>query len=85
MCDLGDVDFVGKSCKDWYDAGFHTSGTYRIDPDGPSGALAPFSVQCDMVTSGGGWTAVPYTADLTYKVQFSGGDAWRWLGRNNFV
>jgi hypothetical protein len=58
MCDLGDRDFIGHSCQDWYDAGFHISGTYTIDPDGQDGVLAPFSVYCDQTTSGGGWTEI---------------------------
>jgi hypothetical protein len=33
------------------------SGVYRIDPDGPGGEL-PFEARCDMVTDGGGWTAL---------------------------
>lgn len=33
------------------------SGSYMIAPDGPLG-LAPFSVWCDMVTDGGGWSIV---------------------------
>ena len=33
------------------------SGIYRIDPDGPGGEL-PFESRCDMVTDGGGWTAL---------------------------
>jgi hypothetical protein len=33
------------------------SGLYTIDPDGIGGA-APFTVYCDMVTDGGGWTIV---------------------------
>ncbi len=32
-------------------------GLYRIDPDG-AGALAPFTVRCEMSTAGGGWTLV---------------------------
>ena len=33
------------------------TGTYEIDPDGPNGD-APFFVQCEMATDGGGWTLV---------------------------
>lgn len=56
MCDLGDRDFIGHSCQDWYDAGFHVSGTYMVDPDGQDGGLAPFETYCDQTTNGGGWT-----------------------------
>jgi predicted ribosomally synthesized peptide with SipW-like signal peptide len=33
------------------------SGLYAIDPDGPGGA-DPFTVDCEMVVLGGGWTPV---------------------------
>jgi hypothetical protein len=33
------------------------SGTYTVDPDGPSGR-PPLEVRCDMETAGGGWTRV---------------------------
>jgi large repetitive protein len=69
----------GLSCKDILDAGLSQGdGNYNIDPDG-SGGVAPFSVYCDMTTDGGGWTEIPYIADLNFQQHFSNGDAWRWL------
>ncbi|HRE88458.1 MAG TPA: fibrinogen-like YCDxxxxGGGW domain-containing protein [Myxococcota bacterium] len=75
-------DYPLASCLAWRRAGATDSGTYTIDPDGPEGGLAPFAVPCDMVTEGGGWTAIPYAANLAYQQQFSGGDAARWLPGN---
>jgi hypothetical protein len=37
------------------------SGTYTIDPDGPSSSTyKPRTVECDMSTDGGGWTRVAF-------------------------
>lgn len=48
-----------KSCREILDNGFSNGdGVYVIDPDGPSGATAPFSTYCDMTTDKGGWTLV---------------------------
>jgi hypothetical protein len=38
------------------------TGVYKVDLDGKAGAGAPFSVYCDMVTAGGGWTRVAFEA-----------------------
>ncbi|XP_033119485.1 neurexin-4-like [Anneissia japonica] len=38
------------SCDALKKAGFGFSGTYRIDPDGASNGLEPFSVVCDMTS-----------------------------------
>ncbi|EDQ88239.1 uncharacterized protein MONBRDRAFT_37540 [Monosiga brevicollis MX1] len=46
---------VRRSCKEYRDAGFQTSGTYMIQPIAKSN---PFNVYCDMETDGGGWTYV---------------------------
>ncbi|PKN59542.1 MAG: hypothetical protein CVU56_00515 [Deltaproteobacteria bacterium HGW-Deltaproteobacteria-14] len=75
-------DYPLESCLAWLKAGATANGTYTVDPDGPEGAVAPFSVTCDMTTEGGGWTAIPYAADLAYGQHFTGGDAWRWLPAN---
>lgn len=58
-------------CRDWYAAGFTTSGSYRIDPDG-AGPKAPFDAVCDMATSPGGWTVIiaDSATTLAYLRQF---------------
>ncbi len=53
-----------------------TSGTYDIDPDGVGGNPA-FSVNCDMVEDGGGWTEV-YSEDFG-----SGASGWSSTSRYN--
>ncbi len=46
-----------------------TDGVYLIDPDG-LGGLAPFDVQCDMTTDGGGWTLIAFNDETTTFVEF---------------
>lgn len=49
-----------RSCLDRFTRVPSTpSGSYVIDPDGPGGT-APFSIGCDMVTDGGGWTIISF-------------------------
>lgn len=46
-----------------------SSGNYSVDVDG-AGPLAPYSVFCDMVTDGGGWTLVARSVSAPYSFSF---------------
>jgi hypothetical protein len=74
---------VARSCAEALDMGRDRgNGSYLIDPDGIDRGMAPFTVTCDMSTEGGGWTAIPYAADLPFQQQHTGGDVVRWLPAN---
>ena len=48
------VPQVAKNCKELLDAGYTTSGSYRLQPS--KSALSRFRAYCDQETAGGGWT-----------------------------
>ena len=73
-------DYPLRSCNEWRQAGRTEDAVYTIDPDGLGGVMVPFEVYCDMTTEGGGWTEIPYAADLPYQHQFAeDGDVVRYL------
>lgn len=71
---------AARSCKDILDTGNSVgNGVYWLDPDGETGAVAPFAAYCDMTSDGGGWTLV-LKIDGT-KTTFSY-DAALWTNQN---
>uniref|UniRef100_A0A914VT42 Fibrinogen C-terminal domain-containing protein n=1 Tax=Plectus sambesii TaxID=2011161 RepID=A0A914VT42_9BILA len=83
------VPRVLTDCKDWYDHGARTNGTYPINPDG-KGSI---NIYCDMTTDGGGWTVIQRRVDGSlsfynnswneYKVGFNNGlENNLWLGND---
>ena len=49
---------LGANCLEILNSGYTSNGMYTIDPDGLNNGIDPFSVYCDMLTDGGGWTLI---------------------------
>ena len=74
LCSAPGESPTPERCLDWQDLGYTTSGSYPIWP----GGLGPYTVYCEMVIDGGGWTRL--TSQLA-TLQVSKGSA-SWSGAN---
>ena len=62
------ISVIGRgSCKEYYDSGFQTNGTYTLEHAGGQ----DFEVYCDMQADGGGWTLVGASLGDTLNDQSS--------------
>ena len=60
----------------------NASGVFKLDPDGPTGPVAPFTAWCDQTNDGGGWTLVLKAAPATQTFLY---DSPQWLSPSPFA